>query len=245
MAIGQNTFWQYDENRAKAGYKSAWLVKNPNDTNANGKYSLIGLTTTVPYPFGDTETFDINVLQSSSIGKVEGKTSMESVDVSVYHHRDNAYRYNELSGQVLEFMSINSEYVGYKFSGTLKYKPDSAESSENTATVTVTPISGSEVPIYDARSEIIETLCIAGVIPETVKIDTIVDFAVKQTGVVPTFSISKIASGTNTSTIATATTDYVADNSKITFKSTGLFVITISATSYASWTTTVFVESAN
>lgn len=243
--IGENTFWQYAENRAKAGYKSAWLVKNPNDINSNGKYSMIGLTNSVPYPFGDTESFDINVLQSSTIGKVEGKISMETVDVSVYHHRDNAYIYNQLAGKVLEFMSINSEYVGYKFKGTIKYKPNSAEASENMATVTITPISGSEVPIYDARSEVIETLCLAGVIPETIKINSAVDFSVIQTGATPTFTVHKIASGTNVKSLATTTTDYTLEGNKITFKTSGLFVVTISATGYASWITSVYVESNN
>lgn len=239
MAVHKDAFWQFNENRAGTGYKSAWLVKKQGED----KYSLIGLTTSVPYPFGDTENFDINVLQSSSIGKVEGKFSMESVDVPVYHHRDNAYRFNQLSGQVLDFMSINSEFVGYKFSGTLKYKPDTAEASENTATVTVTPLSGSEIPVYDARNDIIESLCIAGVIPETVKPNTDVDFSVKQSDVgTLTFSVKKIAPSTNVETEAVSSTDYTVNGNKIKFISTGLMVVTISATGYASWTTTVYVE---
>jgi hypothetical protein len=240
MLTNKNAFWQFDENRAKAGYKSAWLVKKPNAD----KFSLIGLTTTVPYPFGDTESFDINVLQSSTIGKVEGKFSMENVDVPVYHHRDNAYRFNKLAGQVLEFMSINSEFVGYKFTGTLKYKPDSAEASENTATVTVTPLSGSEIPVYDARSEIIETLCIAGVIPETVQVGQTVDFSVKQPNASLTFAVKKIAPSTNVETNAVEAVDYSFTGNKISFVSTGLMAVTISADNYESWTTTVYVESA-
>lgn len=240
MALGKNAFWQFNEDRAKPGYKSAWLVKLPEN---NGKFSLIGLTNNVPYPFGDTETFEINVLQSSAIGQTEGKTTMEAVDVPVYHHRDNAYRYNNLAGKVLEFMSINSEFVGYKFSGTLKYKPDTAEASENTATVVVTPISGSETPIYDARNDIMETLCIAGVIPETVKVNEVVDFAVKQSDAILSFKVVKIEAGTNKETDAVSVTDYaVEETSKLKFISTGLMAITISATGYASWTTTVYVE---
>ena len=242
MAIGNNAFWQFNEDRAKTGYKSAWLVKLPEN---NGKYSLIGLSSSVPYPFGDTESFDINVLQSSVIGKAQGKTTMENVDVPVYHHRDNAYRYDKLSGQVLEFMSINSEFVGYKYSGTLKYKPDTAEADVNTATVTITPVAGSETPVFDARDEVIETLCLSGVIPETVKAGATVDFSVVQALATPTFTVKKIASGTNVETLATATTDYTVGGNKITFTATGLMVITISAVGYASWTTTVYVESAN
>lgn len=239
MAINKNAFWQYNETRADAGYKSAWLVKLPEN---NGKYSLIGLSSSVPYPFGDTETFDVNVLQSSVIGKIQGKTTMENVDVPVYHHRDNAYRFNKLAGQVLEFMSINSEFVGYKFSGTLTYKPDTAEASENMATVTVTPLSGSEVPVFDARNDIIETLGFASAIDDTVKAGNAVSFAVIQTDVTPTFTVKRIESGTNKETTATATTDYTLTGSNITFNTYGLFAVTASAVGYAGWTTTVYVE---
>ena len=239
MAIGTNAYWQFDENRARAGYKSAWLVK---EAGAD-KYSLVGLTNTVPYPFGDNETFDVNILQGKGIGKIEGKMSYEATDVPVYHHRDNAYRFMKMQGKVLDFMSINGEFVGYKFSGTLKYKPDSAEASESMATVTVTPLAGSDTPVLDARNEVIENLCLANVIPETIKVGGEVDFSVKQADVSSlTFKVVKIASGTNVETDATLTTDYTIEGNEITFKSTGLMAITISADGYASWTTTVYVE---
>ena len=239
MAISNNAFWQFNEDRATTGYKSAWLVALPEN---NGKYSLVGLTTNVPYPFGDTESFEINVLQSEVIGQVKGKTTLESVDVPVYHHRDNVYRFSKMEGQVLNFMSINSEFVAYKYSGTLEYKPDTAEASENTATVTITVISASKTPVLDARTEIIENLCLANAIPTTVKVNTEIDFAVKQTNATPTFEIKQIAPITNAETDMVATTNYTVSGTKITFMTTGLMAVTIKDSNYASWTTTVYVE---
>lgn len=238
--MNKNAFWQFDENRAQMGYKSAWLIKPPGAT----KYSLIGLTTQVPYPFGENETADINILQGDGIGKLKGKYNMDAVDVPVYHHRDNAYRFNEIIGdRVCDFMSINSEMVAYAYTGTVEYKPDTAEASENMATVTLTPMAGSKRPIYDAREMIEETLCLAYAIPETVTSGTAVDFSVKQTDVtLPTFKVEKIAPTTNAKTDMTATTDYTVEGNKITFNTTGLMVITVSAAGYASWTTTVYVE---
>jgi hypothetical protein len=240
--MNRNMFWQFEENRADTGYKSAWLVKLPSAT----KYSLVGLTTQVPYPFGDNENFDINILQGEGIGKLKGKFSMEPVDVPVYHHRDNAYRFNEILGdETLSFMSINSEFMGYTFTGTLEYKPDTAEASENMATVTITPIAGSKKPIYDAREMIEENVCLACVVPETIKVGDSIDFAFKQTDItLPTFKIEKIAATTNVKTAASASTDYTVSGNKITFNTAGLMVITISATNYADWVTTVYVESA-
>lgn len=237
MAIKENDFFKYEETRAKTNYKSAWLVKMP----GRDKYSLIGLTEQVPYPFGDNETFDVNVLQSESIGKIKGKYSMDSVDIPVFHHRDNAYRFNQLDDQVLEFMSINSEFVGYKYTGTVEYKPDTADAGEDKATVTLTPLSGSKTPIYDARELIEDTVCLTSSIPETVKLNTMVDFAIKQSGT-PSFSIAKISGETNTKTAMISTTDYEVNGSKITFKASGLMVITISCADCAPWITTVYVE---
>lgn len=241
MAFDENTFFKYEENRAKAGYQSAWLVKMP----GRDKYSLIGLTEQVPYPFGDNETFDVNVLQSEGIGKIKGKYSMDSVDVPVFHHRDNAYRFNKLDNQVLEFMSINSEFVGYKYTGTVEYKPENAEASENKATVTLTPLSGSKTPIYDARDLIEDTVCLKNVIPETIPVNTkgegIIDFAIKQSGT-PTFSIVKISGENNTEEEMSSSTNYTVSGSKITFLTQGLMAITISLTGCAPWTTTVYVE---
>ena len=242
--MNEKSFFQYKEGRALSGYKSAWLVKLPEN---NGKYSLIGATETVPYVFGDKETFEFNLLQSPVIGQVEGKLSLESQDVDVLHHRDNAYRYEKLKGKVLDFMCINAEYVGYKFSGTLDYRPNNAEADINRATVTIIPMDAETTPIYDARNEIIETLCFADEIPSTVKTGEAIDFSVKQTGATVTYTVTKIASGTNVESLAVSTTDYTqgSNSSSITFNSTGLFAIKASANNYAAWTTTVYVEQAS
>ena len=239
MAISNNAFWQYNEDRATSGYKSAWLVALPEN---NGKYSLVGLTTSVPYPFGDTETFEVNVLQSQVIGQTKGKTTLESVDVPVYHHRDNVYRFEKLEGQVLNFMSINSEFVAYKYSGTLEYKPDTAEASENTATVTITVISASKVAVLDARTEIIENLCLKNAIPTTVASGTELDFGVTQTDATPTFEVKKIEPITNEETAMVSTTNYTLNGTKIKFTTSGLMAVTVKDSNYASWTTTVYVE---
>lgn len=236
--IDKNAFFKYNETRALAGYKSAWLVKHPDDPS--GKYSLIGATETVPYVFGDKATLEFNLLQSPTIGQVEDKTSLESVDVEVLHHRDNAYRFEKLKGQTLDFMSINAEMMGYKFVGTLEYRPNTAESDVNKATVTITPMSASTTPVYNARGEILETLCFKSVIPQAIKLSETVDLSVVQS-VTPTVTAVKIADGTNEETDATSSL-VTTDISKVKFNAAGLYAIKVSATDYAPWVTTVYVE---
>lgn len=238
MAVDSNSFFQYNETRALSGYKSAWLVKKAGDTF----YSLVGATETVPYVFGDKDTFEFDILQSPTKGQVEGKMSLDPQDIEVLHHRDNAYRFEKLKGQTLDFMVINAEFVGYKFVGTLDYRPNNAEADVNRATVTITPMSAQTTPVFNARPEVQETLCFASSIPATIKVGDTIDLSVTQ-DIEPTIEAVTIENGTNKETNATAS--IVTTNLKaVSITSAGLYAITASATGYAPWTTTVYVESA-
>jgi hypothetical protein len=238
MAFNENTFFQYKESRALSGYRSAWLIKLPEN---GGKYSLLTASETVPYPFGDKENFEYDLLQSAVIGQVEGKTSLESKDIEVLHHRDNAYRFEKLKGKTWDMMCINGEYMGYKFTGTIDYRPNDAEADVNRATVTITPMDAETIPVYNARPEILETLCLASAIPASIKVTESIDLSVKQSDAVVSVSAVKIADGSNTE--SDATTDVVStDMKKVTFSSAGLYALTVKADGYASWTTTVYVE---
>ena len=238
MAVNENTFFQYKEGRAVSGYKSAWLYKLPSEE----KYHLLAATESVPYPFGEKDTFEFDLLQSATKGQVEGKMSLDSVDVEVLHHRDNAYRFNALDGVTLDFMSINAEYMGYKFNGTLSYRPNTAEADINKATVTITPMSADTKPVYNARGLIMDTLIFANTIPATVKTSETFSLAVAQSDAVPTVEARLIADdGTETD----ATTSVSSTNiSAVTISAPGLYALTVKATGYAPWTTTVYVESA-
>jgi hypothetical protein len=238
MAVNENSFFQYKETRALSGYKSAWLVYDAD----LGKYSLIGATETVPYVFGDKDTFEFDILQASTKGQVEGKPSLEAQDIEVLHHRDNAYRFNKLKGRTLDFMTINGEYVGYKFSGTLDYRPNNAEADVNRATVTITPMSADATPVYNARDEIAETLCFASGIKATIKVDEEFDISVKQTTATVSYKMVKIGEN-NAETEATASlTSTDPKHAKISAE--GLYAITVydTAEAFAPWTTTVYVE---
>ena len=236
MAIDNNTFFQVKEARALSGYRSAWLIKGD-----NGKYSLVGATETVPYVFGDKDTFEYDLLQAPTKGQVEGKMSLESQDIEVLHHRDNAYRYEKLKGKVHDFMVINAEFVGYKFTGTLDYRPNNAEADINRATVTITPMSASVTPIFNARGDIEEPLCFANSIPATVKVGEKIDLSVVQSSATVTVSAKSIAGGTNAETDATASVS-TTNISAVTISAEGLYALTVSASGYAPWTTTVYVE---
>lgn len=238
MALNDNSFFQYKETRALSGYKSAWLYRDPE----LGKYCLVGATETVPYVFGDKDSFEFDILQSPTKGQVEGKPSLEAQNIEVLHHRDNAYRFNKLKGRTLDFMTINGEFMGYKFSGTLDYRPNNAEADVNRATVTITPMSADAEPVYDARSDIAETLCFASAIPATIKVGAKFNLSVVQSTATATYSIKKIGAN-NAETEATSSLT-ATNPAEATISEAGLYAITVSDTAkvFAPWTTTVYVE---
>lgn len=240
MSVNENSFFQAKETRALSGYKSAWLYKDLE----LGKYCLVGATESVPYVFGDKDSFEFDILQSPTKGQVEGKPSLEPKDIEVLHHRDNAYRFGKMKGRTIDFMSINAEFVGYKYTGTLDYRPNDAEADVNRATVTITPMSADGIPLFNARDEIAETLCFASAIPETIKVGEKFDISVVQTTATATYKMVKIGEN-NAETEATVSLNHT-NPKEATISESGLFAITVSDTAkqYASWTTTVYVESA-
>jgi hypothetical protein len=161
----------------------------------------------------------------------------------VLHHRDNAYRFEKLRGKTLDFMTINGEYVGYKFSGTVDYRPNNAEADVNRATVTITPMSAEATPVFNARGEIAETLCFASAVPATVKSGEEFDISVVQEDAT-TVSYKMVKIGENNAETDATTSLTSTDPVKATISAEGLYAITVYDTTeaYGSWTTTVYVE---
>lgn len=245
MAITQNSFYKYEEKRAQAGYKSSLLVKQQNET----KYTLLIASETVPSIFGSQESFDFDLLQQSTKGKVAGKISLDDKEFDVLHTRDNVYRLEKYKNKALDFLTIDSQFVGYKFTGTLAYRVNDASNDILRGTITITPMSADETPILNCRNLILEPLYFEEVIPETVTAGDTINCKVKQlTSAKTTYTVVKIGDdGTETP----ATTDVTVSGEKITFTATasGLYTITASETvereetvNYAPWTTTVYVE---
>lgn len=237
MSIATDSYFKYQEHRAQSGYKAAILVKEQN----REKYSLLVASETVPSVFGSQDSFEFDLLNSPVKGKVAGKVSLDDKEVEVLHHRDNVYRFEQLKDKVLDFMFVDSQFVGYRFSGTLSYRVNDATADILRGTYTITPMSAYPDPILNVRELVEETLCYAEVIPETVKSGDKLNLAVVQSGVSVTYKSSLYD---DTNKVWGAETDLTAGTGgEYTAPSTaGLYAITVSATGYAPWTTTIYVE---
>lgn len=169
--MDKNTFFGYKENQASTGYGSAILYKKQGDT----KYRFLCASETVPFPFGDKETFEFNLVNSPVIGQVAGKETLEQKSIELLFTRDNAFLFETLKNQVLDFMSISSQMVGYKYSGTISFRPNDATNDIHRGTYVITPMDADPTPYYMAREEILVPMFFADVIPDEISIASLGD----------------------------------------------------------------------
>jgi hypothetical protein len=231
--MDKNAFYKYVESRGQSGYGAALLVKEPGAT----LYSLLIASTSVGAVSGGSDSFEFDLLNSPSKGKIMGKSSLEDKEVEFLLHRDNVYRLEQLKDKTLDFMYFTPDFMGWKFNGTIKYRPNDAGADVLMGTYVISPMSADETPIFDVSSLIQETLCFSNSIPDTIVKNATQKFELVQS-VTATFTVSKYDASTgkwesdNTITVL---------NGSATFSAVGLYAIKASANGYAPWTTTIRV----
>jgi hypothetical protein len=234
--IGNDAYNKYLENKGQSGYRAAILVSETGDVE--GGYSLLCASETVPSIYGSNDSFEFDLLNSPVKGKIAGKMALDDKEVEVLHHRDNVYRFEKLKDKTLNFMVIDSQFVGYKFVGTVSYRMNDASADVLRGTYTITPMSADPVPVLDARPYCKETLCFTSVVPDDIDKGKTISLSVAQTSAVVTYSAVKIGKDGTETTEASA----IVGNVFTAPASGGLYAITASAEGYAPWTTTVYVN---
>ena len=234
--ISNDAYNKYLENKGQSGYRAAILVSETGDVA--GGYSLLVASETIPSIFGSVDSFEFDLLNSPVKGKISGKMTLDDKEVEVLHHRDNVYRFEKLKDKTLNFMVVDSPFVGYKFVGTVSYRMNDATADVLRGTYTITPMSADPVPIYDARKWCTETLCFASVVPDDIDSGKTINLSVVQTNAVVTYSAYKIADDKT----ETAEPSAIVGSVFTAPTTGGLYAIKAEATGYAPWTTTVYVN---
>lgn len=246
--MDKNTFFQYKETQAQVGYRSALLYKKPGET----KYRFLCPSETVPF-FGESrETFDFNLLNSPSIGKVEGKENTEAKEVELLYTRNNAILFEQLKDQVLDFMSLTPQMVGYKATGKISFRANDATAEIHRGTYTITPMDVDPTPYFMAREEVLAPLFFASAIPDEISISELsstsetisIDVSVKG-GEGATYKYDKIDATTNK--VSGIASEVEATNGLIQIpKEAGLYVIyaepaTANVTTHSGCFTTIYI----
>ena len=156
----KNAFFKYVESRGQNAYGSAILVK----TQESSKYSLLIASETVPAVFGSQGSFEFNLVNSKTIGKIPDKMTLDDKEVEFLLHRDNIHRLEQLKDKVLDFMYFTPDYMGWRFTGMISSRPNDATAEILRGTYTITPMSADPTPIMDARPFVQETITIVDVV---------------------------------------------------------------------------------
>jgi hypothetical protein len=239
MSVFKDSYSKFLENKGQSGYGAAILVSQQGDVE--GAYSLLVASETVPSIFGTSDSFEFDLLNSPTKGKVMGKMTLDDKEVEVLHHRDNVLRFKRLKDKILNFMVVDSQFVGYKFVGKLSYRMNDATADVLRGTYTITPMSADPNPILDARKYCKETLCFASVIPDEMTAgDTLSLSVVQQEEITTTITFSE-AQLDEMGNVKTGTSKEITGG-LFAPVSPGLYEIGVTADGYADWSTTVYVN---
>ena len=242
-------FYDYIESRAQSGYGAALLVKLQTET----KYSLLIASETIPAVFGTPSSFEFDLLNSRSLGRVAGKSSVDDKDVEFLLHRDNIYRLEQFRGKVLDFLYFTPDCMAWHFVGQIRVRPNDAGADVLRGTYTVVPMSVDDKPILDARDLIMETALFSDVVPDSLNIDY------GNSASTDVLLASNVENATFECKIYDTTNGKVATEESTTFNGTvsgntltiaqgesvstgthyALAFVTVNADGYASWTTTI------
>ena len=250
--MNKNAFFKYVESRGQNAYGSAILVKTQADTD--GKYSLLIASETVPAIFGTQGSFEFNLVNAPTIGKIADKMTLDDKEVEFLLHRDNIYRLESLKDQILDFLYLTPDLMAWKFTGTISARPNDATAEILRGTYTITPMSADPTPIMDARPLIKETIAITNSVPDSIQISnsttgTSIDIECDVVGFTASVVIKNsegVGANFSSEGITTATSGKTGSISIIAPNATdedyAIAYITVSKTGYASWTTTVALQ---
>lgn len=228
-------FFKYQESRAQSGYRGALLVKEQGDT----MYTLLIPLETVPSFFGSQESFEFNLVNSPVKGKVAGKMEMEDSSCEFLWHRDMLWRLEQYVDKVLDFLIVAGDYTGTKATGSFTYHQNEQTADVNKGTINFSIMSGDPRPILNCRSLIEEPLCFAEVIPDEISAGDKVNLTLVQKGVTATYKTFTI----DDNNVASEESAVTVSNGVWTATGSDQLVgITVSASGYAPWTTTIFVK---
>lgn len=209
---------------------------------SNGKYSLFMPLTGTGENGSTPDQLEKTVIGNGSKTYVKGRTDNPQITIPFYAHRDNYRILEEAKQTPQEFLRVNPDMTGIKYSGEVDYSTDNTDVGnliQGTLTITVNRYDG----LVDNVSDLIEnTAIITNTIPERVSVTT--------TGTGNTAEINVDTAPANATITATSETTSVAtvaaSSKKVTITGvaagTAIIEIATSATGCAGFKRTLLVE---
>lgn len=232
---------KFEDKRPVSGYGGALCYVDPsNSEDADLKYHILIPLESLPAVTGSTDSFEYDLLNSPSKGKVQGKGSLEDTDLEFLWHRDNVRRLESLQGRSIDFMIVYPDFTARKFTGTIKVRPNEISNDVAKGTITITPITASETTILDCRKDLKDTVAI------TSNIDDYVDLngTASQVIAIATDPTDATITATIDNPSVASVSAFADGKLTITGVAKGNAMVTVKASKVgmASWETTIAVE---
>lgn len=164
MAINLQKF---EDKRPVSGYGGALCFIDPK-VDTDEKYHILIPLESLPSISGSVDSFEYDLLNSPSKGKVQGKPSLDDTDLEFLWHRDNVKRLEALQGRSIDFLIVYPDFTGRKFTGTIKVRPNEVSNDVAKGTISITPIVASEETILDCRKLLKDTVAITSNIADSI-----------------------------------------------------------------------------
>lgn len=206
---------------------------------SNGKYSLFMPLTGTGENGSTPDQLEKTVIGNASKTYVRGRTDNPQITIPFYAHRDNYRILEAAKTQPQEFLRVNPDMTGIKYSGEVDYSTDNTDVGnliQGTLTITVNRYDG----YVDNVSDLIEnTAIITNTIPEST---TVAANGTYKINVETAPSSATVAAVSETTSVATVTVSGKEVTITGVAAGTSIIELTTSATGCASFKRTLIVE---
>ena len=157
-----------DDRRAVSDIGSAIFVKR----GGEAKYHFWMALTNIPATGAENETIDTTVTTSRTNTSIPGRSNPGQKSCTFMSHRDNWETLKEDYNKTLDFLQINPDGMGFKFSGKVTgYQDEISVGSNLTAKAVITVTSAEELPVSNVSDIIMDTVTFVSSIEGVVKLE--------------------------------------------------------------------------
>ena len=210
---------------------------------SNGKYSLFMPLTGTGENGSTPDQLEKTVIGNESKTYVKGRKDNPQITIPFYAHRDNYRILEEAKETPQEFLRVNPDLTGIKYSGEVDYSTDNTDVGsliQGTLTITVNRYDGY---VDDVSSLIENTAIITNTIPESVTITKVAGDNHTATITVDTApAAATVAAVSETTSVATVSVSSKTITVTGVEVGTAIVEITTSGTGLASFKRTFIVE---
>lgn len=156
-----------NDSRAATDKGDALFIQDP----ADGKYHLFLPVTNMPATGAAPDQQETTVTTSPKKTYVASRQDTPQKAYQGFAHRDNFMKLSKYRGKQSNFLQINSDYTGFRFSGSLEfYQTDYAANDNRPLEFTITVSSSDEEPILNVFNMIKDTVIFEGSVPTVIEL---------------------------------------------------------------------------